>query len=214
MSFIQMYLEPEDADILLSWLNDDEHIAFIKSNGPKKWIAVKTLDKLKTRNTLWHIPYSNLPLQKPYPEEPGIIFNPWNGWEEMHENKSKVPYFGTGCPGIIELDVLIDRFYIDEDRKPVDVILKSSFGWIGNYFRIIGRPALKETEIWWKRMRQRINKISKKITIHYDNKGGGYKQLDIYAFPAAAKAIENGKVALDQGRIVTKSCKVTYEKGK
>ena len=156
-------------------------------------------EELSGNISLWHTPYENLPLVKEYPNEPDIIKNPWNGWTELRNHKNANPYFGTGCPGIIELSVILNRYYINQANKQVDVILISSFGWIGNYYRELGRPALKETEIWWKNLRKKIDKASQKITIcHPDNLTSGQKKTTIYAFPHALKAIENGKEVLNQ----------------
>jgi len=134
-----------------------------------------------------------------YPKEPNIIENPWKGWEELRQHRNSIPYFGTGCPGVINLDINVNRFYINEANKPVDVILISDFGWIGNHYRELGRPALKETEIWWRNLRKKIEKVSQKITIgNPENITSGRKKTIIYAFPQALKAIENGKEILNQ----------------
>jgi hypothetical protein len=200
-----MYLEPSDAEIILDWLNNDDEIAFFVSKGPKKWKAVKTIDKLKTYNLFWHTPYQNLPLIRGNNEKPGVIENPWLGWEEVRNSRDDIPYFND-CPGTIKFNLLINRFYIDENNKPVDAILISSFGWIGNYYKVLGKPALEETEKWWKNLRKRINKFSQKIVLTWENN----RKTDIYAFPNALKAIENGKRALNQP--YTESPKKTYEK--
>jgi hypothetical protein len=200
MPSIQMYLESEDTDILLNMLNNDNEIAFISPLEPKKWIAVMNIDKLGIVNVLWHIPYKNLPLVKDYPNKPSIIVDPWSGWEEVHNNINGIPYFGN-CTGIIHLNIFVNRFFIDaqNNNQPVDVILISYFSWLGNYFRAIGNPALKETELWWKNLRKKIDKISQKVVLtHEENKSSGYKKTVIYAFPNAVKAIENGKKILNQ----------------
>ena len=44
MAWTPMYLEKEDVEILNTWLNENEEIAFLVSNGSGKWIAKKQLD--------------------------------------------------------------------------------------------------------------------------------------------------------------------------
>lgn len=187
MSEIQMYLEPEDVNILLNWLNEDEEIAFFKSIGPKQWCAVNKVESLEVINVLWHTRYQNLPLFKGVNEKKEIIGDPWSGWTEVITSPTG-PYFGN-CPGIIHLGILVNRYILNENKEQVDVILISGFNWIGNYFRSIGNPALKETENWWKTLRKKVTKISKKFSLE-----GNWS---VYAFPDALKSIETGKKILN-----------------
>ncbi|MEJ7661800.1 MAG: hypothetical protein WKG07_20585 [Hymenobacter sp.] len=194
MAWIGMYLLQPDVELLNEWLNKETEIAFLVSNGPNQWIAqerrniVDDLGKqLSSREhnfsrpdyaeyNLWHVPSGDLPLL-----EGSIIPNPWAGWTEIRDSRSsRVPDFGAGHPGIIRLEIKL---------QPVNEIPISNFGWIGNHYRIIGFPAERSTEIFWKRLRGAIKKMSTQIPRSNDTQG----KNEIFAFPAAYQEIKNGR---------------------
>jgi hypothetical protein len=65
----------------------------------------------------------------------------------------------------------------------------SHFGWIGNYYSIIGNKANPLTENFWVRMRKEIKKMSTQIPRENDH----IRKKEVYAFPNALKEIQNGK---------------------
>ena len=165
MAWLPMYLDKEDLVTVIELLNNDPEVAFIIQNGfnkRRKWIAVEKLYNYDLeRYCIWHIPSGPLPLLVKLAllnegeENNQIVTHPFEGWEEKQTGGNKCdPYFGPGHVGIIWLNNRTDN--------PNKIGL-SSFEWIGNYFRIIGSPAHESTEIWWKRLRKKINKMSKKI---------------------------------------------------
>jgi hypothetical protein len=71
MAWLPMYLVEKDLEILNEWLNREDEIAFIVSDGSGKWIAKKEYSIVRAPNyyhdeiTIWHIPSGPLPLIKP-----------------------------------------------------------------------------------------------------------------------------------------------------
>lgn len=210
MPLIPMYLQYEDVEFLKDWLNQEEEIAYLVSNGHKRWIAKKEYDILTDIGTqqiipsyettipdhveynLWHIPSGPLPLLEPIsggvslklskedwiPEN--IVGNPWLGWNELRTGQNfRVPYFASH-PGVFHLEVTLLRY---------SVIPQSKFQWIGNRYREIGNVPNQSTEQFWKRLKRMVRKVATHIPV--SNNPNGKKE--IYAFPAAYKAIRNGK---------------------
>jgi hypothetical protein len=201
MAWTPMYLLSEDVAILNDWLNQEDEIAFLVSNGKNKWIATKQhdimgdIEKQKFGKTnfaeykLWHVPSGPLPLSwtrgviksKQHSEDDVKISNPWAGWTEiMIGANSRVPYFGAGHPGVISLVIKISN----DGEIPM-----SSFGWIGNHYKIIGNAADPTTEMFWNKLKRMVKKIGTHIP--RSNSAGGKKE--IYAFPVAYKEIQNGR---------------------
>lgn len=177
MGCIYMYVEEPDLDVLLRWLNEDDEVAFIVANGPKRWVAKKRIDNLNTNSTqaLWHIPFQWLPLIVDFSTH-RMIEDPWSGWEEIRQGADpREPYFGPGCAGIIWLDPKLNQTKI-----PI-----STFQWIGNYYG----GATEETERWWKRLRKRMTRELPKLPRTDDSS----RKPEVFTFPSALKAIEDGK---------------------
>ncbi|MBI3561172.1 MAG: beta-lactamase family protein [Gammaproteobacteria bacterium] len=107
MPWLPFYASENDLPTLLLHLNASEEIAFVVSNGPGKWIAVKALESLKDgRYCLWHVPSGPLPLFRGAKEAPGEITNPFAGWSEEKAGADPTkPYFGAGHPGVFWLNV-------------------------------------------------------------------------------------------------------------
>jgi hypothetical protein len=207
MPSIQMYLDGADVDFLNDWLNQEEEIAFLTSNGRKHWIAKKEhsiSDDLRNilekfgyfgfpfDYELWHVPSGPLPLIKPnngvvslrMKEEDwkykDFISNPWLGWKEETEGSNpRIPYFESH-PGVLQVTITPTQQW---------GISTSYFGWIGNHYSIIGNKANPLTEKFWKRLYQMVRKVSTQIP-RGNNKLG--KKM-IYAFPNALIEINNGK---------------------
>jgi hypothetical protein len=194
MAWIPMYLINKDLEFLNDWLNQDGEIAFLISNGNKKWIAKNQHNISEDLGTqkfesdhdfyipnyveyyLWHIPSGDLPLF-----ESDQKINPWIGWKELRTGaNSRIPYFGAGYPGVIQLELKLPI----NDEIPI-----SQFGWIGNHYKIIGNAADPKTEFFWTRLRKMVKKISTKIA--RCNYLHGKKE--IFAFPNAYEEIKNGR---------------------
>jgi hypothetical protein len=198
MAWIPLYLVRQDLELLNDWLNKEEEIAFLVKNGAGKWIAkkeYKIIDEIGTQTfrgignfpmanfieyNLWHIPSGQLPLIGDGTSDT-FITDPWAGWTENRQGYNhRVPYFGSGHPGIISLQIRL----ADDGEIP-----KSSFGWIGNHYKMIGRPAEKSTELFWNKLRRMVKKVS--IQVPTANRPNWKKE--VFAFPIAFNEIENGR---------------------
>ncbi|HLL61339.1 MAG TPA: hypothetical protein VK338_06495 [Candidatus Nitrosocosmicus sp.] len=180
MPSIDLYLEKEDLPILTDLLNSDEEIAFLVSNGSKRWKAVKTLEKpFPGKYLLWHTSAKLSFVRKDLSY--GYIENPWQSWtvERADAADPTMPFLGSN-PETIEVDIVVD-----ENRG---VIPLSHIGWIGNRYKSIGQGATKETERWWKKLIREIKTIGHPVS-RFDE----LDYLKAYAFPAALKAINQGK---------------------
>ena len=210
-----MYLMKPDIEFLNDWLNQEEEIAFLLSNGDKKWIAKKQhfiLPDIGTQKfgegydfnipnfveyNLWHIPSGPLPFlgenksvklifKKEDWKDEAYIPNPWFGWTELRTGANeRIPYFGAGHPGIIHLEIKLN----DDDGG----IPMSGFGWIGNHYKIIGNAAEETTEKFWNRLKKMAKKVGKQIP-----RGNNTNcRNEIFAFPAAYAEIQNGRPCAD-----------------
>lgn len=206
MGWLPLYMTNKDVEFLNDWLNQEEEIAFLVSNGPSKWIARKTHDifaDIKTQKdngqlngtylhyALWHVPSGPLPLFgtgtsgkirfKKEDNDEENIGDPWRGWTEIRAGAdSTVPYFGAGHPGILFLTVYLR----DTGEIPI-----SHFQWIGNHYKIIGTEADKSTEKFWSKLRRMAKKVGKHIP--RENRPEG--KNEIYALPDALKEIQLGR---------------------
>ena len=212
MAWTPMYLLREDVAFLNDWLNQEDEIAFLTSQGEKKWIATKQHNIIGDIGTqkigqshdfvipnfveynLWHVPSGPLPLLESNTggvklkfgnddwNNEGKISNPWSGWTEIRTGaNSRIPYFGAGHPGVIHLGIKIS----DSEEIPM-----SSFGWIGNHYKIIGNAADQTTEKFWNKLKRMVKKIGTQIPRSNSPEG----KKEIYAFPAAYKEIQNGRL--------------------
>jgi hypothetical protein len=113
----------------------------------------------------------------------GIIEDPWKGWhEEQSGVDRKNPYFGSGHVGIIWLNAHA------QGNQSHNIGL-SSFEWIGNHCRLIGRPAPTVTERFWKK----LGRIVKKQAVRIPRSGPWDGQNpEIWVLPEALKQIMAG----------------------
>lgn len=200
MAWLPMYLLDKDIDFLNNWLNQEEEIAFLVSNGHKKWIAQKEHNikadigtKKIAEYNLWHVPSGQLPLLdankdsvklkfgKEDWDNDGKVENPWLGWTEISTGaNSRIPYFGAGHPGVIHLELNLP--YDQEIRM-------SNFGWIGNHYRIIGNGANQSTEKFW----GKLKRMAKKVATQIPRSNHPIGKKEVFAFPTAYEEIKNGR---------------------
>lgn len=144
MPSIQFYaLEPDLAQ-LLEHLNVEPDLAFVVATGPRRWCAISQAGGLVAGpHALWHVPSGPSPLLGRHELEPdAAIPDPFAGWvERVPAAAGDQPFFGSH-PGIIWL-------YIAGFSEP-DVVPMSAFGWIGNRYAAIGRPAPASTAKYWR----------------------------------------------------------------
>jgi hypothetical protein len=185
MPWLPLYVNDADLQELLSWLNSDEEIAFIVSDGPKRWKAVPSLEKIANgRYCIWHSPSGPLPLLGHGTIKDSQVRDAWAGWTEVRTGADpNTPYFGPGHPGIVWLNARPTAY-----RTPKAIGL-SSFEWIGNRYRIIGSPAPETTEKWWQQLRKCVKKVARRIP--RDGPCDGPRP-EIWAFPSAYNAFLSG----------------------
>ena len=188
MPWLPMYLNSKDKTLLIDWLDNEDDIAEIISNGKKCWIATNRIDfTLSKRYCLWHNKSGHLPLLKSgknifgKEKSDGIIKNPYDGWEEQRTGANPTfPYFGSGHTGI---------FWLNLNEKKETLSL-DSFEWIGNHYSILGDKAPEVTMKWWQRLRRFVKKNATQIprtgNIENDDK-------EIWVFPGALEEIKSGK---------------------
>jgi len=187
MPWIPLYADEEDFRVIHDYLNQSEDIAFIVSDGSRRWRAVQTIPRMDgERVCLWHVPSGSLPLLHPQPSKTvDSISDPWSGWTELRTGAdSSCPYFGAGHPGIIWLN-----------QRPVSKrvsggIALSSFEWIGNRYSLIGSPAPDVTEKVW----QRLRRWAKKSAVMIPRSGAlDGAHPEILTFPSALAAFRSGR---------------------
>jgi hypothetical protein len=191
MPWIPIYVNEQDARVLVEWLNQAPEIAFIVSDAPQCWKAVSSIQTVTDGDAcMWHVPSGPLPLLTgPRQDDPvEQVVSPWEGWRERRPGANgSQPYFGAGHPGVMWLNLRLVCRNIAE--KP-GAIGMSSIQWIGNHYRLIGNAAKPETEKFWKRLRRFIASHSTRIP-----RGGPIDgpRPEIYAFESALEEIRNGR---------------------
>jgi hypothetical protein len=189
MPWLPMYVAQDDSAILAEELSRDSEIAFLVSDGLKRWRAVKSLDLVGSiRIGLWHIPSGPLPLLPSISSEPITqVHDPWAGWAEKRSGADPTtPYFGAGHPGIVWLNLRL----VGRDQNSCCGF--SSFEWIGNHYKAIGNGACESTAIWWKSLRRRIAKLSHKVP---RQRLSSTLPPEVFALPNAYSSLVAGDVA-------------------
>ena len=207
MGWLPLYLTDKDVEFLNDWLNQEEEIAFLVSNGPGRWIAKKhhnihaDIEQQKKEGhlngcyleyALWHVPAGPLPLfgtgSKGKPRfkkedwDEDTIPDPWKGWNELRQGAdSSMPYFGAGSPRIFRLTI----FLRETGEIPI-----SGFEWTGNHYKIIGDGADKVTEKFWGKLRR----LAKKVGKHIPRQNNPDYKNEIYIFPDALNEIQLGRL--------------------
>jgi hypothetical protein len=179
-----MYLLDGDVDLVVDHFNSDRAVAWLVGMGPGRWRAVARLDQVPpARIGLWHEPSGPLPLlASPEVSEPdGQVTDPWAGWAQRRPGSDRTPYFGAGHPGV---------YWLNVRTTGQGAIGMSSVEWIGNHYRIIGRPAAPQTERHWQALRRWAGRLGEKVPRTGPVDGPG---KEIFAFPAALAAIRAGR---------------------
>jgi hypothetical protein len=185
MPSIPFYALDSDLELVLQHLNDDQTIAFVIPDGPRRWRAVEHRDGLGAgHHALWHRPGGNLPLlgrNQNEADEP--IASPFEGWEERVAAATPgLPFFGS-VPMVI-------WFHLAEGRSAQGgTVPMSAFGWIGDRYRAIGQGAPKETTSWWRALQSWVRRQTRPFP-----RGGtaASGQGTIAAFPGAAERLQAG----------------------
>ena len=185
MAYILFYADERDFRLIREHLNQHPEIAFIVPDGKNRWRATLSVPRLWAKSiTLWHVPSGPLPLlHPPDGQKETPIRNPWKGWKELYPQGGGMPYFADP-PGIITIEVQ------PRSKDTKGGVGMSTFGWIGNYFGIIGIRAKKKTEGFWKSLRSWVKENATLIP----RKGrvdGPHRE--IWAFPSALASFKRGR---------------------
>ena len=149
MANMNLYIDETGIKLLLEFINNCEETAYIVKIGKNQWIAKDKLFSIPAPNIfyIWHKNSGFNPSTK--------LFNrdPYKGWKGPKGADSRLPYYGPGEPALY----LFEYIPCCEQKN----ILK--IGWIGNYYKSIGKPAPAVTEHWWRKLREYVKKNSTKI---------------------------------------------------
>lgn len=204
MPFLSFFADEQDAELLLSWLNEEGEIAFIVQDQPqasqqRKWKAVRTISRFTAEKySLWHLPTGALPLSG----SNQTITDPWKGWIEQRRGRdSRTPYFGPGHPAEIRLELwLRHQPYTDAERATLwkqvswymgdtDLLPVSGFQWIGS-------KAPRHTWQWWQRLTAWISQNSIRVGRF---EGSRRKEWSFWAFPSAFTKLRSGMAYYARG---------------
>ena len=171
-----MYLLDEDVASLCRMLDSDPEIALIRPDGDQRWKAHREIPTLPDgEHALWHIPSGPIILEpKPPKTRVKRVKDPFAGWTEIVSFQKGEPWFGPAPLGIIWLRIHRYAGPANVTFSPIsmsrpwkapasEVIGRSDFFWIGNYYSIIGEKVHPATEQWWKSIRKRIAKVAVQI---------------------------------------------------
>jgi len=191
MPWLPLYIDRDDLAELVDWLNGEKVIAFILSDGPKRWRAFPELDRPPPdgRICLWHTESGPLPLLRSkvlhtllVPR--GKVRDPFEGWREQRTGADPTgPYFGAGHPGVYWFDVHT------RSRHHERGIGLSGFEWIGNWYRPVGHPAPAVAMKWWQRLRRYVKKQA--VRIPRDGPLDG-PSPEIWVMPSAFASMRDG----------------------
>jgi hypothetical protein len=184
-----MYLDLPDLPLLQDFLNAEEEIVFLISSEHATYATVESVALQPNAGyTLWHVPSGEIPPDC-RDSEGRIVVDPWR---KGHLGALRLRL--EVCPG--KYQQLVPRsnregyeLRLFEDNAAIG---RSSFGWIGNKFSVIGERAHPATERWWKRLRRCISKQALKIA-SYGALESPDCGLQVWAFPAAYSAIVGGR---------------------
>jgi len=177
---------------VIRWLSDEPNIAFLLANGPKRWKAVQSVDRLADgRHGLWQHTGDPLVLLR----ESGVdaaIANPWAGWQEARTGADpSTPYFGAGHPSVFWLNLRTSlRPYSSSQQArweaggahllgAKDVLSLSSFEWIGNGYGKAPQP----THRCWQRLRNWVRRTATQLATAGES---------LWAFPSALAKLQGG----------------------
>lgn len=188
MPWLPMYISRPDTSLLMELLLHDPDIAFLVPDGSKRWRAAKEMDAQRNERVgLWHVPSGPLPLLPPVHGDPiQQIHDPWLGWEEERTGADPNTPFFAAHTGVFWLNLHVEG----KDRGSCCGL--SSFEWVGNYYKIIGKGSQPSTEDWWKSLRRRILRMTHKVPRQSFSSS---LPKEIFAFPHAYSLLKEGAIA-------------------
>ena len=192
MPNVILYLTPNDAQVITDWLNNDPNIAWIikdqQNNCDYRWRAVDTISEVQSRAYCLWLKNSG-PLRIPsgrHDTDDTEVADPFSGWDQRLDNgAAEEPWFGSAAPETFSF------VFKTLGTEAADVIGRSSFNWIGNYFNVIGKGAPAESERWWGKFKRFLKKNAIGIPWPDDIDSGA--RTGAYAFPEAYNALSHGR---------------------
>jgi len=186
-----LYLTNQDSKLLREWLNREAGVAWIVKAGQSgreyRWRAVDAVDVLAAGHyCLWHKGAGPLNIPSVSPNVPdALVEDPYAGWSQYLDNENaSMPWFGAGLPCSFWF-----RFKPD-GRESHGAIGRSGVGWLGNRYRIIGKPAPGPATIWWQRLVRYLRSQSTGIPWPSPTTN---TRVRAYAFPEAYAEIMRGR---------------------
>ena len=155
MAALYLYLDPRDVETLSGWLNLEEDLAQIRSDGPGRWIASSDIDVTTPgRHCLFQTRSGPLPLLGAksaaghWSDDVEPVTDPFAGWTERRTGQNPdLPYFGPGHQAVF-------WFNCSTSWRPGRGPARSTFEWIGNRYAGLDGPAPDPAKKWWARLRR------------------------------------------------------------
>jgi hypothetical protein len=132
-------------------------------------------------------------------DKPKVVRDPFKGWAaRVPQFEHGAPWFGPGPLGIIRLELrrkagpagrVFSPMHSRWSAPANQVIGRSDFYWVGNYYSVLGKKAAKATELWWQSLRRRVAKVAVQVPTSGPLTRG---PKSIWAFPAALEEIKRG----------------------
>ena len=186
-----LYLTHTDADVLREWINSEDCVAWIvldKRKGNKyTWKAVDEINSLENQNySIWYKDYKPLVIPSGRRFFSTIkITDPYAGFTQKLDSQNRsTPWYGAESPGPYNFS------FKEEGNEMPNSIGRSNFTWLGDHFKIIGKPANPDAKKWWQRLQRFIKKNSTAIPWPYPD---GIGRSKAYAFKEAYEQILNGR---------------------
>lgn len=191
MAEIILYLTKSDAESIVEWINAEENIAWIVKDSQQGnvylWKAIDKLERLESKEyCLWYKGSNAIRIpSESVDTEDTIVLDPFKGWEQtLDTDSAEIPWFGAAAPETFQ-------FVFRESGKEFEnSIGRSGFGWIGNYYSIIGNKAPDECKKWWERLKRYVKKNA--TGIPWPGELGSGK-TGAYAFPEAYNQLLEGR---------------------
>ncbi|NTZ43346.1 hypothetical protein G7A66_09665 [Altererythrobacter sp. SALINAS58] len=185
MAWIPLYIGSEDLPLLNEILRSDNDLALLRHEQGDRWKAVLDYEvEADGHYSFWHkdggpllVP-DKVRLSDIYEE----IINPFEGWDQHRLNQFGQPFLNN-LPSIIDLTVMV------EPKNSEDSFGMSSFGWIGNYFSVLGKVAPDATKKRWTKLRREVSKIAPRVPRGWLTRD---TKPEVFALPHAYKLFRTG----------------------
>lgn len=185
MAWMPLYIATEDLPTLNDVLHSDNDLALLHHEEGDRWKAVLNYELAADGHySFWH--KEGGPLLIPDKVRPTDIdkeiANPFEGWDQPRLNQFGQPFLGN-APNIFDLTIMI------EPKSPENSFGMSSFGWIGNYFSVLGKVAPEGTKKRWTKLRRQISKVTPRVPRGWLTRE---TKPEVFALPHAYEFLKSG----------------------